>query len=472
MQDPQARIEGLGKDDFIDDVAQIEVREISSGKGHISASPGSDRRGSLGRDLEPDIIYDASGRPGWRVRIPGSRPLATPAVVGGRVFIGGGFGSHEFYALDLETGRLLWSLKTKDDGPTAATVVDGFVAFNTESCTVYVVEAETGRSVWERWLGDPLLAQPALDGSSLFMVYPDNKGRHWLAAFDLRTGTEQWKAEIVADVITAPILADGGVYAATIDGTVYHIDRETGQPHWAINHQATSAPWVRAGKVYLSLREEEKQEGESFTVEGVDTVDLEAGARGSQRAHARRKADYLKFDSGSWAARAYQAFDGSVGFASAPLSAKLHFAKAHLGHATVASMWSYQGSRPEVFDDGIFSVMGDAVQRLDLGTRKPLWRSRLKFGDKERLGRVLSPPAVTASRLYLVSALGDLIALDRSSGDELWSLNVGSEILSQAAVAEGKVVFGTVQGDLYAFETGDADPRGWPMWGGGPGHNG
>src|SRR5262245_53254322 len=33
---------------------------------------------------------------GWKVAVPGNRPLATPAVVNGRVFIGGGFGSHEF----------------------------------------------------------------------------------------------------------------------------------------------------------------------------------------------------------------------------------------------------------------------------------------------------------------------------------------------------------------------------------------
>jgi len=35
-------------------------------------------------------------RKGWKVVIPGNRPLATPAVVEGKVFLGGGFGSHEF----------------------------------------------------------------------------------------------------------------------------------------------------------------------------------------------------------------------------------------------------------------------------------------------------------------------------------------------------------------------------------------
>ena len=83
-----------------------------------------------------------------------------------------------------------------------------------------------------------------------------------------------------------------------------------------------------------------------------------------------------------------------------------------------------------------------------------------------------SPPAVTASRLYLTSSFGDLFVLDRATGEELWALNVDAPILSQPAVAGGKVFLGTADGSLYAFEADDPDPCGWPMWGGGPGHNG
>ena len=88
---------------------------------------------------------------GWKTPIPGGRPLATPAVVDGRVFLGGGFGSHEFYALDAQSGQLLWQYHTHDDGPTAAVVADGLVAFNTESCELEILTVEggpSGRSGW------------------------------------------------------------------------------------------------------------------------------------------------------------------------------------------------------------------------------------------------------------------------------------------------------------------------------------
>ena len=115
--------------------------------------------------------------PGWRVRLTPGRAVPTPAVAGDRVLVGGGFGTHDFYAFHAHSGELAWQLHTKDDGPTAATIWDRYAIFNTESCTLEVVEIERGRIVAERWLGDPLLAQPAAANGRVFMVFPD-KGKH------------------------------------------------------------------------------------------------------------------------------------------------------------------------------------------------------------------------------------------------------------------------------------------------------
>jgi Ca-activated chloride channel family protein len=470
MKKRDESIEAVGRSEFVDEEAgALRVRAIQSGRGAVS------RRGfwrRAARELEPEIVCGEDGRLGWRVRLPGGRPLSTPALAGGLVLIGGGFGSHDFFAFEAASGRLRYRLRTKDDGPTAAAVLGSRAAFNTESCTVYVVDAESGRVLWEKWLGDPLMAQPAMWGSSVFMAYPDRERRHWLAAYDVATGDERWKTAVNADLISAPIAAGGSVYAAAIDGTVYRIDGESGRRLWSMPHRATSAPWIHEGKIYMSLREELGREAGGSIVEGLATATLGEGARHSHAAYSRRRAAYLRQAHDEEAQAYFTAQDAGVGFAAAPSSAKLHMAQEHLGLGRVASVWSFQGSRPEVFDDGIFAVLDDVVQRLDVESKKPLWRSRLEFEGGRALSRAFSPPALSATRLYLASALGDLIVLDRASGDELWALNAGAPILHQPAVGEGKVFFGTADGVLYAFETGDPDPRGWPMWGGGPGHNG
>src|SRR4051812_96991 len=73
----------------------------------------------------PVAFKPREGKAGWKVTLPGRRPLATPAVVGGKVFLGGGFGSHEFHALDAKTGQPVWVHRTDDDGPGAAAVENG-----------------------------------------------------------------------------------------------------------------------------------------------------------------------------------------------------------------------------------------------------------------------------------------------------------------------------------------------------------
>src|SRR6185503_7255397 len=100
-------------------------------------------------NLKPVSFKTSDGKTGWVVRIPGDRPISTPAYANGRLFVGGGYGSHEFYAFDARTGAKVWEMKTSDDGPTAAVVEDGYVAFNTESCTVIVCDPETGKLIWQ-----------------------------------------------------------------------------------------------------------------------------------------------------------------------------------------------------------------------------------------------------------------------------------------------------------------------------------
>jgi outer membrane protein assembly factor BamB len=129
------------------------------------------------RDLEAAPFGTPDGKNGWVLRLPGGRPIATPAYADGMLFVGGGYGSHEFYAVDSETGKIIWGIQTGDDGPTAAVVADGMVAFNTESCTLVVVDERRGRVIWQEWLGDPLMSQPAIDKGVLFMAHPAATGR-------------------------------------------------------------------------------------------------------------------------------------------------------------------------------------------------------------------------------------------------------------------------------------------------------
>jgi len=291
------------------------------------------------RDLEAVSFGTPDGKTGWVLRLPGGRPIATPAYADGMLFVGGGYGSHEFYAVDSETGKIIWKIQTGDDGPTAAVVADGMVAFNTESCTLVVVDERRGRVIWQEWLGDPLMSQPAIDKGVLFMAHPAATGRpqkpvefhprpaspggsHRLLAAELSTGRHIWEQKISGDVITAPVISDGTVYFTTFNGTSYALNAADGSVVWVKVNAATSAPVIANGQLY----ETRKTQAGKDTVEGLARVDAKEGNARDKDLIAKSKADYLKQGNGGGVALSAQAvtsLDSSVGFSAPPASAKL-----------------------------------------------------------------------------------------------------------------------------------------------------
>src|SRR2546427_2334071 len=107
--EPGSGIDGIARNDFVDEAeGDVKVRSFTSGRGRVSGgsvsegsvsegnaskgkSKGNFSKGNRARQLEPETICDAGGRLGWRVKLPGALPLATPAGANGKEILGGGF---------------------------------------------------------------------------------------------------------------------------------------------------------------------------------------------------------------------------------------------------------------------------------------------------------------------------------------------------------------------------------------------
>jgi outer membrane protein assembly factor BamB len=436
-------------------------------------------KGHAPRVGSAETFVASNGRKGWKVRLPGNHPLATPAIADGCVFVGGGFGSYDFYAFDADTGALRWQYQTEDDGPTAAVVAEDRVVFNTESCELEVLTL-AGERVWKKWLGDPLLSIPAVGDGRVYMAYPDNQAlRHVLACFDLADGTERWQQAIHGEIITAPVLADGHVYLTCLDGTMFCFEQKDGTPLWHEAKNGTSSPAVWRQQCYFSQREE---------------VPGRAGAEAEQREQLACKmaavgtpthayegtaspADYLNYAKRSKRSTHYQMhgdFDGSVGFAFAKGGAKTHQSRVNLGTDHVYGVWAYQGSKPFLSRGRMFSGMGDTIHCVDPDSKETYWKKRFREGNPEQelLDSVLTPPALANGKVFFGTIDGRVFCLAAENGETLWCVEVGEPVTFQPAVAGGRVYVSTAQGSLYGLETGDPGDDGWLMWGATPAHNG
>ncbi len=461
--------------------------------------------------LRPSLFRTADGKAGWALKIPGERPIATPAYADGMIFVGGGYGSHEFYAFDAATGALRWQIKTSDDGPTAAVVQDGYVAFNTESCTLVVVEARTGKLVWEQWLGDPLMSQPAISQGRVYMAHPDSgraggqgqqqmiikqgaasanvmpqpnlsnvvgpeassaraSGSHRLLCADLKTGRHIWEQSITSDVISAPIVSDGKVYFTCFDGSSYALDAGDGRIVWMKENAGTSAPIVAGGQVLMT----QKEGRGANSYEGLKRLDAKAGTTTDDVLIAREKADYLDESKGGGVAisqTSQAALDSSVGFGNAPAAANLSKAKSNVGVNTVAGGWAYQGSRAAYSRGQMLNAQGRFLNSINAKDGRFAWRARIEGNGLTEDAQIFSPPALGTEYLYLSSALGHLASIRQKDGEVGFLYFFGQPMVFQPALAEGNIYVGTSNGLLICLKTGGTDADGWYAWGGNAEHN-
>jgi Ca-activated chloride channel family protein len=437
--------------------------------------------------LTPEEFTVPDGRRGWTVRLPQNKPVATPAYADGRLYLGGGYGSHEFYAFDARDGRVVWQIHTNDDGPTAAVVEDDLVAFNTESCTVVVAEAKTGRVVWQEWLGDPLMSQPAIWAGKLFMAYPNSgrkpggppaasnparhDGAHRLLCADLRTGRHLWEHRITADAITAPVVSDGRVYLSCLDGTSFCFQAESGELVWTQENQATSAPLVIEGRLIMT----EKSWRDERPHEGLRRTDSGSGIHLDEECLLVTESPYLHQDrgGGSGLSGAYsQDLDTAVGFGTAPTAAKLDASAVHLGVSTVSGAWAYQGSRPTYAKGRIYNCQGPYIHCVeDNAASHTRWKAEVIGRGVNRDDQVFLPPSLGRQRLYLCSTRGHIVSLDQDDGHVGLMYASDRAMSFQPCLAGGAIYAGTSKGELLCLVTGDEDADGWPMWGGNAQHN-
>ena len=459
------------------------AKALKMNSDEYAAPPHDFRSGHVTKaKLDASAVQRSKG--GFEVQLPSGAPVTTPTVYANLVMVSGGFRSKEFHALRLNTGEPVWGLHLDDDGPSTAACAERVCVWNTESCTIFAVQAETGEMLWSLWLGDPLMSAPTIAGGKVFTAYPASAGNrppdasHALIALDLKTGRIEWQRWIDADVMSAPVAHGGMLYVATLAGTLYKIDQKSGTILAAKARRVTSAPVIDDSGVYYTRRvdapasqaPEEAVAAERPVPQGKAAKpnsgeDMMGG--GSYVGEAK-PAPYLdsKVQQKSVYHSKSAADDAANGFSQgAPASAAAGKAAMNIGQGSVASLQAFQGSRLLRFGAMSISSMGDEVVGIDAATGKRSWAFKLA-GDVTAAGGFLAaPPAAAGGRVVLGTLAGKVRIVDPKSGKQLGSYDANHPIRSQPVIHRGWIYVGTTDGRMIGIDTGDESLTGWPMWG-------
>jgi Ca-activated chloride channel family protein len=369
----------------------------------------------------------ADDKRGWVARVPEGLQLPAVAYGDGRVYVSGGFDSVSFYAVNAETGAFEWATTNlEDNGPTAPVFDDGRVIFNTESCTLFALDAVTGKRLWFKYLGDPTLSQTAVADGLVYAAHPSDDGPR-LSAFKVKNGARAWSRRVSAELLAAPVVHGDSVYVATLTGMSYRFERKQGKRVWARRLRATTAPWMVGDEMFVS-RKHGKTEQQIVVATATGEV-----LREHHAIDARHLGD-LPHDLESW-----------------------------------PKVWQFEGSRPVVSGGVRYVAMGGELRASDARTGKPLWVRRVSDGQGKR---ALGSVALAGPQVVVSSRDGKLFGLDVDTGYTLWAHDIGKDVMAEPVVANGWVYAATKDGYVVALEVGDRSLDGWHMFGGNPHHNG
>lgn len=355
-------------------------------------------------------------------------------------------------------------------------------------------------TLWARAVGGHIHGgSPIAAGGRVFVSISDFAGRDRgaVVAYDAASGAELWRHRAGGAVRNAPAASDGVLVFARIDGVVEALAADSGQPLWQFDlgqgleeneSILEAAPTISDGVVYVGVQRRfaalELETGALiWDADPATHSTLSSGAAAAVRDGTLVGSVGRGLDGAfAWSAAGgsemwrtspslVTGLQGSPVFgvdtvyvtnsrgdvsAVSPESGEVHWTTTVLDDT---NSWDYAIVGTPAFAGGRLFVPTQygELAALDGRSGKVSWRlaageSQLFIAHRNSLSHAFAAsPAVTRDTLWLGGADGLLRAVDPSSGDTLWTFDLGSPVTAGVAPA-GEVLFvATYDGTLRAM---------------------
>lgn len=338
-----------------------------------------------------------------------------------------------------------WSATTNGGIESSPAVVGGRVFVGSSDGGLYAYDSSTGLELWSATTGGAVSSSPAVSGDAVYVGSDDNT----LSAFASSTGSLLWSVSVdttFAGISSAPTVANGIIYVASTVA-VYSYDAGDGSLLWSAptpTSDALSAPAFAGGLVYVA----------SYADATVWAYQADTGALAWSTAVPGTHSPCTS------AASSPAVVDAVVYVALCPASSTPQESAFAFDAATGAGLWSAGAAAnttsPAVAQGAVFvgSDPGQSIEARSTDDGSLLWQASVG-------GAVVSSPAVANGVVYIGSDDGKLYAFDAAGLEgcggqpvqcnPLWSASTGGAVRSSPAVADGRVYVGSDDGALYAY---------------------
>jgi outer membrane protein assembly factor BamB len=316
-----------------------------------------------------------------------------------------------------------------------APAIDGAHVYGTNALgEVFAINMSNGHKVWHKRLKMPLSGGTGA-GSGLVLVCGTNGVIVALAEAD---GKERWRAQLSSEVLAAPVVAPELVIVRTVDGKLFALELADGKQRWVADQQVprltlrgTSKPVV-AGELAISGFDNGRLMAVTLAA-GNPAWDIAVGQpRGSSELQR-----LIDIDSPP-------AVDGDDVFAVAFQGRAVRLAR-----DTGLEIWSHEISsyRGLAADSlGVYVSTADGyVIKLDRASGAERWR------QKGLLRRQISEPVLQGHEIVVADFEGWIHWLSTEDGSFVARAKGGSRITAAPLVSGDTVIVQTDKGRIEAW---------------------
>lgn len=321
-----------------------------------------------------------------------TRLRSSPAVAGGVVY----FASNNsyFYALNSNSGAVIWKVNTVSIVDSSPTVVGGVVYFGLlppgfGNC-LNALNATDGSLLWQFNSNGGVESSPAVVNG---VVYAGSTNRY-IYALNATNGALIWSYLTDGSIFSSPAIVNGVLYIGSRDGKIYALNANNGTPIWSFQ----AGDQIYASPAVLN--------------------------------------DVVYFNSDNGTVYALRASDGS-----------------EIWSAYIGSGSDHADDSPAVSGGIVYVGARNGYYALNATTGSQIWFFTSPYSTRQTTGYVYSSAAVSGNVVYFGSYDGYVFALNALTGDMIWGFRTGIFVFTSPALANGIVYVGSYDGNVYALGT-------------------
>ena len=363
------------------------------------------QRDALHTGAVPGPAWTPEGTVKWKSTFQG-QILATPAVAGGRVYVG--TTDNIVAALDKATGDVLWEQPVNVPVYSQVAVAGDMLYVGMRNRTLIALDANTGELRWSYVTGNPIFGSVTVLDGSLYFGSSDRR----LYSLDARTGEVRWIRETDGHVASSPAISQGIIVIGNQVHDLYMVDASNGTLRYVVD---VGGPVGMSATIVDDIA--------YFTTHSRNVIAFD---------YTQKAFPFQKALSSFW----FQLFVWMVA-PPPPRTPGLVWSR-RLGDSVLGDLATADGRL-------FIATLSGKLLALDVTTGDVLWQA----GD---LGRQRSSPIVSGDTVIQAAIDGTIYGFDVAAGDRLWSFSLEEEITASPILAGDTLYVPTVSGTLYALQ--------------------